>query len=178
MAGFGEGVRGIEDLKFRLLTGDTPGASTDVVGVKGLTVEVSSDSDEQSGDDAVLMIVQENKTLDITVTAAMANLAALGVATGYTPITSGTTPNQIITWKDPAASNTAYIEIAGQARGRDANNSALRMTVLKAQLVGGPNWDFAEGAWMEPELQFRGVGRGSPSYLYDLAAYETKVALT
>jgi hypothetical protein len=174
---YGEGVRGIEDCKVALLTGDVPGANTDFVGVKALSVEVSADSDEQRGDDAVLMVVQENKTLDITLSAAYANLAALGVLTGSVPTTSGSTPNQITTWQDPAAANTAYAQITAQARGRDTNNSALRMTVLKAQMTGGPNWDFEEGSWMEPELTFTGVGRGSPAYLYSLAAYETRVAI-
>lgn len=175
---FGEGVRGIEDLRFALLTGDTPGSNTDFVGVKSLSVTVTSDSDEQRGDDAVLMVVQENQTLDISAAAAYANLAALGVITGYTPVTSGTTPNQVVTWKHPAAANTAYVQITAQGKGRDANNSALRITVLKAQLVGGPNWDFGEGAWLEPSLDFTGVGRGTPSYLYELAAWETKAAIT
>ncbi|CAA9223495.1 MAG: hypothetical protein AVDCRST_MAG93-554 [uncultured Chloroflexia bacterium] len=175
MAGFGEGVRGIEDVKVALLVGNTPGAFSDFVGVKGLSAEVTSDSDEQKGDDEVIMIVQENKSLDITLTSALANLAVLGLLSGVVPVSSGTTPNQVITWKDPAAASTAYVEIVGQGKGRDANNSALRMRILKAQLTGGPNWDFSEGAWLEPELTFTGIGRGSPSYLYEMSAYETKI---
>lgn len=179
MPTFGQVVRGIEDCRVALLTGDAPGANTDIVGIKGLTVEVSSDSDEQRGDDTVLAVVQESKVLDVTVTAAAANPDALGVMTGYVPVASGgATPNQIITWKEPAVSNTRYIQITGQAAGRDATNSALRLTVLKAQLTGGPNWDLAEGEWLEPEWTFTGVGRGTPAYLYELAMYETKVNLT
>lgn len=174
----GEGVRGIEDLRFALLTGDAPGANTDYVGVKTFSVSVNSDSDEQRGDDAVLMVVQENKTLDISCSAAYANLAALGVISGYTPVSSGVSPNSIVTWKDPASANTQYVQITGQGKGRDANNSAMRLTVLKAQLVEGPNWDMSEGAWLEPELTFTGIGRGSPAYLYEVASYETKVAIT
>src|SRR5215213_5690907 len=157
----GQGVRGIADADVKLLTGDTPGTRTDITGIKSLVAEVSSDSDSQTGDDAVLMTVQENKTLDVTLSSAYANLAALGVFTGYAPIVSGLgTADEITTWKDPAASNTAYVQVTGQARGRDANGSALRLTLLKLQLVGGPNWDLGEGAWLEPELQLTGVGRG------------------
>lgn len=174
---FGQGVRGINDLGLYPLTGDTPGSKTDLVGVKAFSVSVTSDSDEQRGDDAVLMVVQENKSLDITVSSAYANPVALGVVTGNAAVTSGSTPNQIITFSDPAAPNTSYVQIAGQALGRDANGSALRITVLKAQLTEGPNWDLSEGAWLEPEMTFVGVGRGSPSYLYTAASYETLVAL-
>lgn len=177
--GYGQGVRGISDLRGALLAADVPGSNTDLVGVKAFTVEVAADNDEQRGDDAVLMVVQENKTLEITVSSAYANLDFLGVVTGSAPVVSGSgTSNEITTWKDPAAPNTAYVQLTGQAAGRDANNSALRLTVLKAQLTGGPNWDLGEGAWLEPELTFTGVGRGSPSYLYEVAAYKTSVAIT
>ena len=174
----GEGVRGINDLKIAVLTGDTPGVNTDVVGIKSFSIEVTSDSDEQRGDDAVLMVVQENKALDISFASAYANLAALAVVTATTLGTSGSGSTEIITFSDPASANTSYVQITGQAKGRDANGSALRATVLKAQLTGGPNLDFGEGAWLEPELTFTGVGRGSPSILYTLASYATLAAIT
>ncbi len=175
--GYGQGVRGIADLRAALLSGDAPGANTDLVGVKGFTIEVSSDSDEQRGDDATLMVVQENKVLDITLLSAYANLDFLGVVTGYAPIVSGTGATEVTTWKDPAASNTSYVQLVGQAAGRDANGSALRLTALKCQLTGGPNWDLSEGAWLEPELTFTGIGRGTPSYLYEVSAWKTAVAI-
>lgn len=175
----GEGVRGINSAKVAVLTGDVPATNTDIVGIKALSVEVTSDSDEQRGNDAVLMIVQENKALDISMSSAYANQAALAVITGTTLATSGSGSTLITTFSDPASANTAYIQITGQAKGRDANNSALRITVLKAQLTGGPNFDFGEGAWLEPELTFRGVGRGSAGseILYTLASYATLVAI-
>lgn len=175
---YGQGVRGINDLRWAPLTADTPGSNTDVAGVKSFSVSVASDSDEQTGDDATLMIVQENKTLDITVSSAYANPVASGIAAGNAAVTSGTTPNQIITFSDPAAPNTAYLQITGQALGRDSNGSALRLTALKCQMVEGPNWDLSDGDWLEPEWSFTGVGRGSPGYLYAIASYETLVALT
>jgi hypothetical protein len=174
----GEGVRGINDLRVALLTGDTPGTNTDIVGIKGFSVDVTSDSDQQTGDDAVVMTVQENKALDITVTSAYANLAALAVITQTTLGTSGSGSTLVTTFSDPASPNTAYVQLTGQALGRDATGSAMRLTVLKAQLTGGPNWDLEEGAWLEPELDFTGVGRGAPSILYTVAAYATAVALT
>lgn len=175
---FGEGVRGINDARVAVLTADVPGTNTDIVGIKALSTSVTSSSDQQTGDDSVLMVVQENKALDITLSSAYANLAALGVFTGSVPVASGTTPNRISTFSDLAAANTAYVQITGQALGRDTNGSALRITILKAQLTGGPNWNLAEGAWLEPELTLAGVGRGSPSVLYTVASYETLVALT
>lgn len=175
---FGQGVRGINDLRIAPLTADTPGSNTDVAGIKTYSVSVTSDSDEQTGDDATIMVVQENKQLDVTFSSAYANPVAAGIISGNAAVTSGSTPNAIITFSDPAAPNTAYVQITGQALGRDANGSALRLTVLKAQLTEGPNFDLSAGDWLEPEWTFVGVGRGSPSYLYTLASYETAVALT
>lgn len=174
----GEGVRGIEDLQVAALSGDTPGAYTDVTGVKSFSISVASDTDEQMGDDSVLMTVQENKTLDITVTSAYANLSALAVVTGAALDDNGLTGGSLQTfWQDPAAANTVYVQLTGQAKGRDTSGSALRITVLKAQLTGGPNWDLSEGAWMEPELTFTGIGRGTPAYLYEVRSYATAEAI-
>jgi hypothetical protein len=137
---YGEGVRGINDLRVAVLDNtDTPGTSTDFVGIKEYSVSVTSDSDQELGDDQVLMVVRENKQLDVSLT-------------------------------------SVYAQLPGQALGRDANNSALRLTTLKAQLTDGPNWDFAEGSWSEPQLGLTGVAKGG--YLYTLASYETLVALS
>jgi hypothetical protein len=43
---FGQGVRGINDLRVAPLTADTPGSNTDVAGVKAFSITVTSDSDE------------------------------------------------------------------------------------------------------------------------------------
>jgi ribosomal protein L18 len=174
---YGEGVRGINDLRVAVLDNtDTPGTSTDFVGIKEYSVSVTSDSDQELGDDQVLMVVRENKQLDVSLTSVYANLAALATVTGTTVVTSGTTPNRINTYQETGAANTAYAQLTGQALGRDANNSALRLTTLKAQLTDGPNWDFAEGSWSEPQLGLTGVAKGG--YLYTLASYETLVALS
>src|SRR3982751_4857145 len=77
----GQGVRGIADAGVKLLAADVPGTNNDVLGIKSLSVEVTSDSDEQRGDDSVLMVVQENKALDISMAAAYANLDVLAALT-------------------------------------------------------------------------------------------------
>ncbi len=179
MATFGDAVKGITDLRVTTVTGDTPGGThTDIVGVKGLSVQVSSDSDQQTGDDSVLYIVQANKVLDVNFSSANGNLAALAVLTNTTVTATGTTPNRVNAWSDPAVANTAYVQLVGQAQGRDATGSAMRVTVLKAQVVGGPNWDFSDDAWLEPEVDLQGVGRdvSGTKYLYKIENYETAPA--
>lgn len=179
MATFGQIVRGIEHAEVALLSGtDIPGAYTDIVGIKGFSVEVTADSDEQKGDDATLAVVQENKALDVTFSSAAANPAVLGVITGSIPVTTGTAGTQVVTYEELAEANTRYCSLRGVAKGRDAANSVTRIDVLKYQNTGGPNFDFSEGAWMEPELSGRGVGRGTPLALYKLISYENRTSMT
>jgi hypothetical protein len=175
MPTFGEGVRGIEDLRIAPLVSDVPGDNTDIVGVKGFSVESTSDTDEQIGDEEVLFTVQENKKLTVTVMSALANLAAIGVATGVAPLTSGTTPTRVTTWESPSVANTQYVQLTGQSRGRDVTGSAFRLTVLKAALVNDPSWNMEQGAWLEPEMEFTGVARDG--YLLRVQTLETLEAI-
>lgn len=158
LTSFGEGVRGIEDLRIAPLdAAEALGAYTDIVGVRGYSVTTNSDSQSQIGDEVTLFTIQENKQLDVTITSALANLAAVGVATGVPPVESGTAPDKVVTWESPAVSPTAFFQLVGQSSGRDAAGSAFRLTVLKASLTSDPSWNLTQGAWMEPELSCAGV---------------------
>ena len=65
MATFGDAVKGITDLRVTTVTGDTPGGThTDIVGVKGLSVQVSSDSDQQTGDDSAIVMPNRPKVVE------------------------------------------------------------------------------------------------------------------
>lgn len=172
MAGFAEAVRGIADLRFAPLDStNTPGMNTDYVGVKSFVVESASDTDEQMGDDQVLFTVVENRSLDITTSAAMANLAVVGVVTGAAPVTTGIAGSQITTWESPASLPAQYVQITGQATARDTAGGALRLTVLKAALQNDPTWNLESGSWLEPEMSFKGVALDGS--LYRIQSFET-----
>lgn len=177
MASYGEIIKGVKDAKVAVLDAtDTPGSNVDILGVKSLTVNVESDSDSQRGDDAVLATTQEAKSLAVTMSAAAANAAALAAFTGATVTTSGTTPNRIILYKEPATPVSRYAQITAQGTGRDTGGSAFRMKVLKAGIESGPSYDMSEGNWMEPSINLRGVALGG--FLYEASNYETEVAIT
>jgi hypothetical protein len=173
---FGEIVKGCNDCKVAIMTGDTPGSNIDVPGIKSFSVTVESDSDEQRGDDAVLATTQEAKSLAVSLTAAAANAAAFGAMTGATVTTSGTTPNVIILYKETSAPQGRYVQLTAQGIGRDATGSAFRLKVLKAGIESGPTWDMGEGAWMEPSIDLRGIAVSG--FLAELSNYETLVALS
>jgi hypothetical protein len=174
---FGEIVKGVKDAKVAVLDGsDAPGSTIDILGIKTLSIAVKSDSDEQRGDDAVLASTQEAKSLDVSLTAAAANAAALGAFTGATVTTSGSTPNRIILYKEPSTPAGRNVQIQAQGTGRDASGSAIRATVLKASVTDGPTWDLGEGQWLEPAISLTGVNKAG--FLAEIANYETEVALT
>jgi hypothetical protein len=161
MAGFSEAVRGIADLQFAPLdAAGKPGMNTDYVGVKSFVIEGASETDEQMGDDQVLFTWSGDRSLDITTSAAMANLAVLGVVTGVAPITTGADGNKITTWDSPASLPTQFVQITGQSSARDTAGGAMRITVLKASLVSDPTWNLESGSWLEPEMSFKGVALG------------------
>jgi hypothetical protein len=176
MPSYGEITKGVKDAKVYVLTGDTPGSSIDILGIKSFSLDTESDSDEQRGDDAVLATTQEAKSLAIGITAAAANAAALAAFTGATVTTSGTTPNRIILYKEPSQPVSRYTQITAQGTGRDTGGSATRITVLKAGVESGPSLELAEGNWMEPAISLRGVDRGG--FLFELSNYETEVSIT
>jgi hypothetical protein len=176
MAGFAEIIKGVKDAKVAVLSaGDVPGSSIDILGVKGVTVNVESESDQQRGDDAVLATTQEAKSLAVTITAAAAKADALAAFTGATVTTSGSTPNQIILYKEPSAPVSRYTQITAQGTGRDLGGSAFRMKILKAGIESGPTYDLGEGAWMEPAVTLRGINLGG--FLFEASNYETEVVI-
>lgn len=176
--GYGEIIKGVKDAKVYVLAGDVPGSAIDILGIKNLTVNVESESDEQRGDDAVLATTQEAKKLAISITAAAAAADALAAFTGATVSTSGVTPNRITLYREPATPVSRYVQLTAQGTGRDTGGSAFRISVLKAGVNSGPTYDLGEGAWMEPSLDLTGIGRGSPAFLFDASNYETEVAIT
>jgi hypothetical protein len=165
MAGFSEAVRGIADLQFAPLdAAGVPGMNTDYVGVKSFVVAGASDTDEQLGDDQVLFQWTRDRSLDITTSAALANLAVVGVVTGVAPITTGTDGNKITTWESPASRPAQFVQITGQSNARDTAGGAMRLTILKAALVSDPTWNLESGSWLEPEMSFKGLARNSALY--------------
>jgi len=177
MASFGEIIKGAKDAKVAILdASDAPGTNIDILGIKSYSVDVESDSDQQTGDDSVLATTQEAKSLSISLTAAAANAAALAAFTGATVVTSGTTPSRLITYKEPSQPVSRYTQITVQGTGRDTGGSAFRSLVYKAGVESGPSFELSNGNWMEPSLSLRGVDKAG--FLFLNTNYETEISIT
>lgn len=154
---FGEIPRGLDDLGVYVLTADTPGAKIDVPGIRSLTFNVESDSDQLEGDNSVIAVVRNPKSLSGSVELGRINLAAMAAFVGGTAGTAGTTPNQIISLDEASAAPARYVQIIGQAYSQDSNGSAYRVVIKKGLIVGGPNETLSVNDWNTPTLDFEGV---------------------
>ncbi len=173
--GWGEVIKGVSDAKVALLTGDTPGAYVDIPGVKSASMAVEADTDEQRGDDAIIAVTQEAKSLAVSVTAAYANAAALTVFTNGTVTTSGVTPNQTVLYKELSTSVIRYVALKVQGTARESSG-AIILEALKCQVTSGPNFELSDGSWVEPTLDLKGINRAG--FLLNFTNYETAPAIT
>lgn len=174
MANYAEMSRGIADLKIYVLTGDTPGSAIDVPGVQALEWSVESDSEELRGDNQVLAVVRDAKTLTGTIRTAMTNLDAMAAMIGGTVTSTGTTPNVVDTLEVGAASDAKYIKIVGQTPG--LGGGAYRVTIHKALVTSGPGGSLADGEFSIPEFEFSAAASASGN-LMSHAQYETLTAI-
>jgi hypothetical protein len=157
---FGEIGRGAEDAKVAVLTGDTPGSNIDVPGIRSVSWNVESDSDEFEGDNSVIATVRNPKTLTGSIEVARMNLAAFAAMTGGTAATSGSTPNQIIALDESASAVTQYYQLIGQTYSQDTSGSGYRVTLNKLLTTSGPDESLTVNEWSSPTLDFTGVARG------------------
>ena len=174
--GWGEVVKGVTDGKVALLTGNTPGTYVDIPGIKSASMAIEADTDEQRGDDAIIAVTQEAKSLAVSFTAAHANAAALTVFTNGTVTTAGVTPNQTVLYKELSTSAVRYVTLKVQGNARESTGGAIILEALKCQVTSGPNFELSDGSWVEPTLDLKGIDRAG--FLMQFTNYETAPAIT
>lgn len=147
--------RGIADLDVAVLTADVAGARVDVPGAQALEWSVESDSEELRGDNEVIAVVREAKSLSGTIRTARNNLDAIAAMIGGTVVASGTGATAKKTLEIASASSAAYVRIRGQVPGLDGGG--YRVTIHKALITSGPGGALADGEFNIPELEFSAV---------------------
>lgn len=166
MPNFGEIPRGLDDLAVFVLDGaGTPGTKVDVPGAQSLEWSVESDSDELRGDNQVIALVRNPKSVSGTIRVAKINLPAIAAMIGGTVATSGTGATEITSLEESSAAPAIYFQIMGQAASADANGSAYRITIYKALVTGGPNESLTIDEWSTPEFEFEAIANGSGNLL-------------
>lgn len=172
----GQIVRGLSDLAvFVLGAADAPGSKVDVPGARAFDVSVDSDSDELEGDDTIIAVAYGSKKGSGSMEMGKANLTARAAMLGGTVTTSGTTPNEVSTWDEPAGANQIWVKISAQAKLADVAGGAYQVDINKAK-AGGSSESFGQSAWNTPSLDFSFVESSAGKFI-TRKLQETLVAL-
>lgn len=172
---YGEIPRGLADLQVAPLTGNTPGTWVDIPGARTLSFNADADSDELEGDNAIIAKVMNPPSLSGSIEIGRLNPAAMAVLIGSTASTTGTTPNAVTTLDQKSDINVSYYQIAGQAPGVDAEDSAYRVIIMKALSTSGPDESLEVNSWNTPTIDFEGLDISG--VLVRREFYEKSVAL-
>lgn len=169
---YGHYTLGLTDVKITKLDGS---AQEDVDVAQEFSVTLTVRESVLEGDD--LEKASISKIVGVTghVGAGSMSTAALGIALGVTPATSGTTPNRVTTTSITNTGRLPYFKVSGMAY--DDNLGALQLIVYKAKVSGDIPLALASGDnWLTPGWDFRGVANDSGVFV-DIKQLETAAAL-
>lgn len=142
----------VSDSKIAKVTADpaggatTYGASTDVPGIKEMSIGGNVNTVELRGDNSLL---DQNSTLGnitVSVTHAKLSLDVLAIMLGGTVTDSGTTPNQIASWLLKNTDAFSYFSLEGKTptAGADTPTGDAHFKLHKCILTSFPDMGHAE----------------------------------
>lgn len=172
MTAGGEIPRGLADLAVYPYPGLT---KVDIPGIRQLAFTVESDSDQLEGDNAVIAVVRNPKSLSGSIELGQINLAALAAMNGGTVTGGGTGTDETLTLDEASAASTLYFRCLGQAYSQDVNGTGYRVDLKKILVTSGPDETMGVNEWNTPTLSFEGVEVGG--VLLSRIQYETYAAL-
>jgi hypothetical protein len=132
----------------------------DVPGIRTLAFTVASDSDQLEGDNSVIAVVRNPKSLTGSIEMGMINLAALAALVGGSVQTGGAGTSETLFLDESSASPALYCRILGQANSQDVNGTCYRADLKKVLVVSGPDETMGVNAWNTPTINFEGVAVG------------------
>lgn len=170
----GEYPFGIDDAKVtaRNAAGVLSATKVDVLGVSALSFGIESDSVEHRGDNEAKRIRKSGKKVTGTLEAAATVLAVLAATSDGAVVSSGVSPNVITTYTEPGNSVGLAYQIEAQAAD---GAGAQRVTILNATTTGGPTFDWAEGEFTNPSIDYEGTPFSGN--LFKIEQYETAAAI-
>ena len=170
---------GIDDAKVTAWTAGVLGATkTDVLGVTAMSVSTESTTVEHRGDNELKVSRKSNKTVAGSVAQAAHQTGTLAVIGDGATVSTGSSPNVITTYTEPAAMPAKNYQIEAQAN--DGEGGAARITVYKARTSSGPSFDWSIEAFSTPGFDYDAQPTliSSVSVFYALAQYQTAVVIS
>lgn len=163
---------GIDDGKLAAIdaTGTVSTTKVDLLGIKSFSYEIESDTAEATGDNKILTSRRYGKRVTGDLEWQATNPDVLPVLSSGVTVTSGTTPDEIITYEEPSTAISKRYQIEVQAAADDGG--AFRVTILNGTTDTGPGQEMTEGDYSAPSASYSGTDKGG--MLLKLQWYETE----
>ena len=178
MPAFGEAPRGIDDAKVATVTGalNTVGTSVDLPGIRTVSFNTESDTDELEGDNKIIAVARGIKRFTGSIELGLINLAALAVIQGGTVTNSGTTPAATSSLDELDDLVSRYFQCIISCPSMDVGGSGYQVTLKKLMVTSGLDESHTVNDWTTPGYDFSGV---SISGVFAVRKqFETNVILT
>ncbi len=175
---FGEAPRGIDDMRVYPVTGatNTVGTGVDVPGIRTVSFNTESDSDELEGDNKIIATARGIKRFTGSIELGLINLASLAVMQGGTVTTSGTTPSQTASLDELDDLVSRYFQAIISCPSMDTSGAGYQVTLKKLMITSGMDESHTVNDWTTPGLDFTGVSISGIFATRKL--FETNVAIT
>ena len=167
---------GLRDVKIAPLAPitDVVGTFVDLPNSQTFTFAENEEFQELRGDDKVVATHGSGPTVNWTLAAGGISIDAYKILAGGAVTDTGTTPNQLRTYKKLGANARPYFQVKGQVISDSGGD--LHCIVYKCKAEGEIGGEFADGAFFITGASGRGIPDGTDN-LYDFLQHETAVAI-
>lgn len=147
---------GIDDLKIGIFAGATPPTTLIDVPARALSLDTESDSEDFEADNKIIATRRYNKKATGSLESAVTDPATLAFLGSGAVVNTGTAGNTATTYTETNVSTSRNIAIVARALAGDG--SVLEITVFKALITSGPNFDWSTGSFSGVTADWESVG--------------------
>jgi|SoiMethySBSTD1v2_1073268.scaffolds.fasta_scaffold24247_11 hypothetical protein len=171
---------GIRDIKLATVsaTGVVGGTTVDLPNARTLSFEESEDFEELWGDDKKVATKGAGSVIEWELEAGGISLEALAIIAGGTVTSSGTTPNQVKTYKKLATDARPDFKIEGQAYSESGGD--VHCIIWRAKLTDKVSGEFSQGQFFLTQASGEGLPSKTATHIdetYNLIQNETVAAI-
>lgn len=166
---------GLRDVKVRPLTGEVAGTSVDLPNARTFSFSEAEDFEELRGDDGLQAMRGKGSAVDWQLEGGGISLEAVKTMYAGTITETGTTPNQIKTFRKLATDSRPYFQVEGQAISDSGGD--FHVVLYRCRCTGELSGEMGDGAFWLTGASGRALGRASDQRLYDFVQNESATAI-
>lgn len=176
----------LADAKIAKLTADSGTAPTydvsvDLPGVTKITVSPKAETKKLYGDSKLLDVYQKTTEVELDVECAELSLDAIKVLLGGTVTTSGTTPNETVTYSLKAENSTPpYFKLEGQWLYAGDGIGDVHIVLYKCKVTDPPQVEVNDASGNFGTVKFKAIAipADSNGSWYEIVLNESKTAIS